>query len=373
MLLCLLSVLCAWLAVARADRARLALVASQRASRDQESLLRTLLDESPLAMMMCTENGKIVFENEPARRMFFEGRSAAGMNFLRIVGEGPEPFREALLGANDKIVELSVEGGSETYHFARRTFLHDGEPHTLIVVRPMTREVARRDVEVLKKVVRVISHEVNNSLAPISSLLHTGRQILAAGERLDRLERVFDTVDERAAHLSQFIASYADLCRLPPAVPTRAAWDTFLSRIGALFPEVHVSAPVGAFGFFDPGQLEQALINLLRNAQEAGGPMNETRLSVTLLDGGGAELRVLDRGPGFSPAAMESALLPFFTTKRGGSGVGLALVREVVQGHEGHISLGARDGGGAVVKLWLPGPGHALGDTSRGRLTLTRG
>jgi two-component system, NtrC family, nitrogen regulation sensor histidine kinase NtrY len=359
----------------REQRTAVALQASaqERMTREQELLLRTLLDVSPLALMLCSELGNIVFENETARRMFFEGKSAAGQNFLRLVDDGPAPFRAALLGASDEIVGLTVDGQRETYHFARRTFAYRGEPHTLLVVRPMTREVARHDLEVLKTVVRVISHEVNNSLAPVSSLVHSARLILQSRERLERLEQVFDTVDERAKHLSSFISGYANLSRLPRPLPVPVLWEPLLSRLSALFPEAQLSAPAGAAGFCDPSQLEQALINLLRNAQEAGGSRADVRLEVTPLPEGASELKVLDRGAGFSPEALESALLPFFTTKPSGSGIGLALVREVVQAHEGRLSLGARDGGGAVITLWLPGRSSPEDPTRRARLTLTRG
>jgi len=369
------AVLGAALALAYAGRLKTQCAALQRRQPEheqREELLRSLLDASPLAVMLCADSGRIVYENDTARRMFFEGRPAQGQNFLRLVANGPAAFQEALLGASDEMVGLTVDGQRETYHFARRSFDLAGQPHTLLVVRPMTREIARHDLETLRKVVRLISHEVNNSLAPVSSLVHSARTILLSRDRLERLDRVFDTIEERSRHLSGFIAGYASLARLPRPAPQHVEWRTLLSRLSALFPEATVSAPADARGFFDPTQLEQALINLLKNADEAGGPRNEVRLEIIPLPEAGSELRICDRGNGFSPEALESALLPFFTTKAGGSGVGLALVREIIQAHQGRLSLASREGGGAVITVWLPGLQPEADATRRARLTLTR-
>ena len=353
------------LALSLAERER-----SQHAA-DRE-LLRVLIDQSPLAIVLCTDAGRIVLDNAAARRLFFEERSAEGQNFVRLVANGPAALQSALLHINDEIIGLTVDGRHELYHVSRRVLQYASEPHTLLMVRPMTREVAQHDIAVLKRVVRLLSHEVNNSLAPVSSLVHSARVIVASGDRLERLQRVFDTIDERSQHLSQFIASYAALARLPQPAPREVEWGGLLSKLSALYPEAQLGAPAGATGYFDPGQLEQALINLLKNAFEAGGPSDAIRVSVTPLPEQAAEVSVSDRGGGFSPDALEHALLPFFTTKPGGSGVGLALVREVVHAHGGSLSLGENVGGGAAIKLWLPGPRPGPSAEDRARLTLTR-
>ena len=342
------------------------------AKQERERLLRSLLDASPLAVILCTDSGRIVYDNETAREMFFEGRPAEGQNFLRLVANGPAAFQSALLGASDEIVGLPVAGQREIYHFARRSFAFAGEPHTLLVVRPMTREIARHDLDTLRSVVRLISHEVNNSLAPISSLVHSARLVLASRDRLERLDRVFDTVEERARHLSDFIAGYASLARLPRPAAQQVLWRPLLSRLSVLYPQATLSAPADASGFFDPAQLEQVLINLLKNADEAGGPREEVRLEVRPMSDAGSEISVVDRGAGFSSEAMESALLPFFTTKASGTGVGLTLVREIIQAHDGRLTLASREGGGAAITIWLPGLKRDTDATQRARLTLTR-
>lgn len=343
----------------------------EREGEASRELLHLLLEASPLAIVFCRDGGRILLENAAARRLFFADQPAEGQNFLSLIANGPPELQSVLLHATDQIVGLTVDGQHEIYHFARLKLMYLGEPHMLMSVRPMTREVAQHDIDVLKRVVRLLSHEVNNSLAPVSSLVHSARLVLSSRERLERLDRVFDTIEERSTHLAEFIASYASLARLPRPVPRAIEWRSMIDKLAALYPEAELDAPQGAEGYFDPGQIEQALINLLKNANEAGGAPADVRLSVKPLPDQAAELAVRDRGRGFSPEALENALLPFYTTKSGGSGVGLALVREIVHAHGGRLTLGAHEGGGASVRVWLPGP-KTIPDSDRARLTLTR-
>jgi len=358
-----------WLQLHAAGRA---VTPAEPAPEAEPALLQALLEASPVALLLCTDGGRIVIENAAARRLFFAEQSGIGQNFLRLVANGPAAIRGALLHASDEIVGLSLDGQHEVYHFSRRKLSYHAEPHTLLLVRPVTREVAQHDIDVLKRVVRLISHEVNNSLAPISSLVHSARMVVSSGERLERLERVFDTVEERSKHLSEFIAGYASLARLPQPAPRELLWQPLLDKLAALYPEAALSAPAGAAGFFDPAQLEQALINLLKNAYEAAGARDAVALRVDALPDHAAQLHVLDRGPGFSADALEHALLPFYSTKPGGTGVGLALVREIVHAHGGQLTLGEQEGGGAAVRVWLPGPAPLPSPDQRARLTLTR-
>jgi signal transduction histidine kinase len=121
---------------------------------------------------------------------------------------------------------------------------------------------------------------------------------------------------------------------------------------------------------FDRSQLEQVLINLLKNAREAGGPEEAVCLGTSIRDDGELTFVVEDRGPGMSPEVLESAMLPFFSTKEGGSGLGLAICREIIEAHGGTIRLENREGGGLAVTCSLPGPRPK--PTPKARLTLSR-
>jgi signal transduction histidine kinase len=138
-----------------------------------------------------------------------------------------------------------------------------------------------------------------------------------------------------------------------------------------MFPQARIPPPPAVPGWFDAAQVEQVLINLLKNAQEAGGPPEAVSLEVDEAEGG-VRLRVHDRGRGLAPEVLQHALLPFYTTKEKGSGVGLALCREIVDAHHGRLRLENREGGGTTVTVWLPGREPLPVSAFRARLTMTR-
>ncbi|HET9955378.1 MAG TPA: ATP-binding protein [Polyangiaceae bacterium] len=342
-------------------------------ARDEAEVLSLIADSTPDAVLFFDDTGRIRYANPSARDLFFEGASPVGKNFLSLVKEAPAALREALLGDSERLFSIEVEGQFETFHVSRRTFEREQELHTLLVVKHLTREIARREVEVLKRVIRVISHEVNNSLAPVSSLVHSARKIAQGPTPENKLERVFQTIEERTRHLASFLEGYANLARLPDPKPRRVEWAGFFRQIAELHPGVSFASPPDQPGYFDAVQVEQVLINLLKNAVEAGSPRSGVEISARVDEAGDTELRVRDRGPGFSEEALRSALLPLYTTKERGSGMGLALCREIVEAHGGSIRLSNAPDGGGWVSLRLPGkprePGRHL---SRSRLTLTR-
>jgi two-component system, NtrC family, nitrogen regulation sensor histidine kinase NtrY len=340
----------------------------------RDRMLQIIADSVPDAVVLFSDVGTIQYSNPVARELFFEGRVPEGQNFIRMVSAAAAPLREALLGETDRFFSVDVEGRRESYHLSRRTFVVDGEPLTLLVVKYMTREIHRREVEVLQRVVRVISHEVNNSLAPISSLIHSARMIATKDGIADRFQRIFDTIDGRASHLRVFLEGYAALARLPRPRLSETHWEHIFAQVSTLYPDLRLPPAPSEPGWFDGAQVEQLLINLLKNAREAGSPVEAIELSVKSGPEGASELEILDRGPGFSTEALQNALVPLYTTKPGGSGMGLALSREIALAHGGSLDVSNREGGGARVCVRLAGrKPQTARDLSRSRLTLTRG
>ena len=343
----------------------------QESAEQSDRLLHTLMDAAPMAILLLEDGGAIEYANDTARALFFEDRTLDRANFLAMLGEAPAAFREAVLGEQDRLFSVNVEGTTETYHLAKRHFELHGMTHTLLMVKHLTRELRRQEIDIWKKLVRVVSHELNNSLAPIKSLVHSAR-IMTKSDQIPKLDRVFSTIDERASHLQGFVESYARFARLPSPRPDNVNLGEFLAHVGALAPYARIAAvPADAQAHFDRSQLEQVLINLLKNAKEAGGAEDGVSLDVCGDGSGGATLVVADRGPGMSPEVLESAMLPFFSTKEGGSGLGLALCREIVEGHCGGIRLENREGGGLAVTCTIPGPARPAPSTAA-RLTLSR-
>src|SRR5690606_1995252 len=152
------------------------------------------------------------------------------------------------------------------------------------------------------------------------SLMHSARMMAQKLGHADKYQRVFDTIDERASHLESFLAGYAALARLPRPRLAETAWAPLLAPVATLYPEVKLPEPPALPGWFDKAQIEQLLINLIKNAIEAGSAKQAVELRVTTEADGSSSIEVLDRGPGFSPEAMQNAVLPLYTTKPHGSG-----------------------------------------------------
>jgi nitrogen fixation/metabolism regulation signal transduction histidine kinase len=318
---------------------------------ERELLLDTVVQNSPVALLLADPNGNVVYANIAARHMFNEGRNPAGLDIEELLASAPAPLREAFATEGDRLFGVEMEGSEEIFHLAQRGFRLQGRPHRLYLVRRMTRELSRQEVATWKKVIRTISHELNNSLAPITSLAHSGAELVRRDDR-ERLLAVLGTIGERARHLHGFIAGYAEFAKLPAPRMQVLDLPEFLDKL-ALHTRFRIVGHVPPQACFDAVQLEHVLLNLIKNAHEAGSAEADVELEAQRL---GAQLRieVRDRGAGMSKAVLESALLPFYSTKRSGSGLGLALAREIVEAHGGRIALANREEGGLRVTLTIP-------------------
>lgn len=317
----------------------------------RELLLDTVMQHTPTALLLVDTHLRVVYANLAARHLLNDGKSPLGMDFAEMLQACPAPMREALASGNDSLTAVTLDGAEEVFHISSRDFRLQGRAHRLHLVQRMTRELSRQEVAAWKRVIRVISHELNNSLAPISSLAHSGTELARRGDSA-RLPQVFAGIGERARHLHDFIAGYADFARLPAPRCADVAWAPFVEglRQQAQF-QFDGDLPKES-GWFDAAQVEQVLINLLKNAHESGSAADAIRVRVTV--GADQRIEVLDRGPGMNDTVLAQALLPFYSTKRSGTGLGLALAREISEAHGGRITLANRDGGGLRVVLQLP-------------------
>jgi nitrogen fixation/metabolism regulation signal transduction histidine kinase len=318
----------------------------------RELLLDTVVQTTPLALVLTNANDHIVFGNIAARQLFRAGRKIEGIRFAELLAEAPQPLREAVVGGVDTLFTVADGPDAEVFHLSSRPFTLNSQPHRLLLFKQLTREMAAQEVVIWKKVIRVIAHELNNSLAPISSLAHSGRT-LAGGEQGERLARVFSTIEERASHLATFIDGYARFAKLPRPRPEAVAWSTLLAGLRDSLAFRVVEPLPARPGWVDAAQIEQVLINLVKNAIESGSTEDEVTLTVTER-GGGVALEVRDRGGGLTDEVLRDALLPFYSTKAKGTGLGLTLCREIVDAHGGRLSIANREGGGALVTVWLP-------------------
>lgn len=277
-----------------------------------------------------------------------------GNSFDTVLEAAPQSLREAVMRGGDGLFAVGPEVGDEQdlYHLARRNFRLDGRRHELFLLRYLTQELRRQEVRTWKRVIRVISHELNNSLGPIASLAHSGAELVRRS-RHERLDEIFASIEERARHLEAFIGGYARFAKLPAPRLEPVTWPNFLERLRSHIDFGVDGTVPAAEAHFDPAQLEQALLNVLRNAHESGSPASEVRVRITRLSDT-FSIDVSDRGTGMAEAVIANALLPFYSTKRGGTGLGLSLVREIAEAHGGRVALANRDGGGTTVTLVIP-------------------
>ena len=319
----------------------------------RELMLDTVIQSTPWALVLTNVKDRVVYCNLAARQLFHQGRRFEGHAFAELLKDAPPSLRDAVRLSRDGMFSVRrSDEEDDIYYLSREHFTLNAQQHSLYIFKQLTRELNRQEVAIWKKVIRVLSHELNNSLAPITSLAHSGR-ILAQQPDPARIESVFSTIEERAQHLKSFIDGYGRFAKLPAPRLEDVDWQGFVASLAGLAPFTLEGPLPESTARFDATQMQQVLINLLKNAHESGSPAEAVTLTVRQASG---ELRVdvSDAGPGMSAEVLEQALLPFYSTKQSGTGLGLPLCREIVEAHGGRLSLANRNDGGLIVSVWLP-------------------
>ena len=259
---------------------------------------------------------------------------------------------------DEGIVDLEHDGRNTRWMVHRSTFRQRGVPHALLLLTDVSAALREEERQAWRRLIRVLGHEINNSLAPIKSIAGTLRTQLISGVATDEdLDRGLLVVESRAESLHRFVQAYRQLAQLPPPRLQKTPLAPLLERTLALEQRLRAEITGGpeVTLSIDPDQMEQMLINLVRNAVEAALTTRTTRPRVQVgwqLDAGNVVIGIEDNGPGI--ANDSNRVVPFYTTKAGGSGVGLALVRQIAEAHAGSVRLMNRNGGGARAVVTLP-------------------
>jgi two-component system nitrogen regulation sensor histidine kinase NtrY len=318
----------------------------------RELLLDMVIQNSNMGVVLIDQEDRIIYSNSFAKEILNTGKPINGLHFGDAISTASPSLKEVLSDKKDGLFKVKDKPGDELYHITTGRFILNARKHEVLLLKRMTLELHRQEAMIWKKVIRTITHELNNSLAPISSMAHSGK-LLVEKEKYDQLSVVFETIGERAQHLKHFIDGYARIAKLPKPEKKNVDWPEFIKKL-SIAQKFSFDGNVPASpGYFDPVQIQQVITNLLKNAQESGSATDHIFLTLEQ-NSQCSVLQVLDRGTGMSASIMENALLPFYTTKQSGSGIGLSLCREIVDAHGGHISLENREGGGVCVRIILP-------------------
>jgi len=330
----------------------------------RELLLDKVVNASDVITVLVNHRDTIIFANRAAQH-FFSSYALLGQQWPTLISENmPE-----LLEHNDKtnaIIQLFIDDNTSasattnanqktksehSWHLSRHQLKLHGTCHQLTLLKPLTKELHKQELQTWKKVIRVINHELNNSIAPISTMCHSGL-ILADKLNDTQLNRVFNTISGRIKRLSEFINNYSQLARLSTPIYQHFDLITLLEQLQNLYhfeiqcqqKTVDISA--------DASQIEQLLINLLKNAKEFS-PIKATQVTIEQLRASYV-ITIRDFGPGMSQSVMQKAFLPYYSTKDTGSGIGLSICREIVEAHHGQISLNNHKEVGLQVSINMP-------------------
>jgi two-component system nitrogen regulation sensor histidine kinase NtrY len=318
------------------------------------ALLSKVMEEIAVAVFAFDGEGALQLVNRFGERLLgqpeprLRGRRAEELGLAAFLEDGAP-----------QILEAGFPGGSGRWEIRRSSFRQGGAPHRLLVLADVSRPLREEERQAWQRLIRVLGHELNNSLAPIQSIAGSLQKLSAEPEppadwRVD-LRQGLSIIASRAEGLSRFTAAYAKLARLPPPRPGPVEVDALLRRAASLETRIPVGVIPGPAVTIqaDSDQLDQLLINLVRNASDAA---LETQGGVAIgwkRGGGRVEIWVADDGPGLPNTA--NLFVPFFTTKPGGSGIGLVLSRQIAEAHGGTLTLENRQGHrGCIARLRLP-------------------
>ncbi len=334
--------------------------------------MAALIDHIPVPLMTVHGDGAITLQNNAARRLF----GAAHVTRLQDLRQFGVDFHDAVTEAvpgNRELVTFSVEGVEYQLTLAATENKVAGEANRLVSLQDIQSELDVTQIQAWQELVRVLTHEIMNSITPVTSLAATATHLVddvlqktpegsPVLEDLHDLRDAVGTVANRSDSLMQFVHSYRQLTRLAPPEKKRVHIAELFESVRQLAaaewsdddPGLVVSVePAELDVYADRDLLEPVLLNLLRNAWQATADVEQRRIELSgrLNRRGNVVIEVADNGPGIPDDLVRKIFVPFFTTKEGGSGVGLALARQVMTAHRGFIRAGDNKGGGARFTL----------------------
>jgi len=322
------------------------------------TLLRKVMAEIDVAVFTFDETRALKFVNHAGARLLAQpGERLLGRSAIEI------GLADCLDGEAPRVISTEFPGSAGRWEIRRSHFRQGGLPHELLVLSDLSQPLRDEERQAWQRLIRVIGHEMNNSLAPIKSIAGSLATIVdrdpPPGDWRDDVQRGLAVIGSRSESLSRFMNAYARLAKLPPPRLAPLEVAALVDRVVTLENAHHIRVAGGPRLTVqgDGDQLEQLLINLVRNAldaaRETGGGVTVGWQRLPYATPPSMELWVEDEGPGV--ANTGNLFVPFFTTKPGGTGIGLVLCRQIAEAHDGTLTLENRDDrAGCVARLELP-------------------
>ncbi len=329
---------------------------------EEARFLSAAIDDAPVALLSIADDGVVEALNKAARRLFDRHAMTHVEDFAAY---GPEfAAAIALPPGGRRVTRILSDGIAQRVLLATARVERLGSGLTIASILPVQNEFGRVEMAAQADLVRVLTHEIMNSLTPVTSLARSTAELVAAAEARDPAladARVAaETLAARADGILRFVESYRNFAASPDIRRRRFAgrdWAEAIAQLARADPKAAgitlavTVTPETATIDGDPDLLTQVVLNLIRNAALAGA--RQVALRITALRGNETAIEVADDGPGIPPERREDVFLPFYTTRRDGSGVGLSLARQVALAHGGQIVAGAADLGGASIRIIL--------------------
>jgi nitrogen fixation/metabolism regulation signal transduction histidine kinase len=346
---------------------------STRTDREiQRRYLETLIEHVPVAIISVGDGGAVSLLNNAARRLLDSAAETTVGELDRYGASFQQDVNRAATG-DRTLTRARIDGVERQLILSTTQITMGGNVRRLISLQDIQTELDATELSAWQDMVRVLSHEIGNSITPIASLARTADDMVVdlreriddrgeTAELISDIHDAIDTITRRSEGLMRFVKSYRELTRLPPPKKRQISLRSYFARLERLLAAewsdrgvtLHMGAPAeGLTIAADESLLDQAIINVVRNAADAASAADDPQvwLDARLSERGRPVIEIADNGSGFDAEIAEKIFLPFFTTKADGSGIGLSLARQVMLLHRGAISARPRDGGGALFQL----------------------
>jgi PAS domain S-box-containing protein len=332
--------------------------------------LNSLIEQSGVGILSMDLNGKIHLANKAFRELLGLEKARQGINLGDLSEKLLEIIKKIPAGEH-KLIRWTVNGNEKPFSFQVSRFKLDEQHYILMTVHDIRAELDEKELESWQKLIRVLTHEIMNSVTPIVSLSSSLNSILKenSGEIRDKkvrgkLSDGLEAIIDRSSGLMKFTNAYKDLTRIPAPKIQQINLNDFLRKISTLYlPEIQDKKIVFSINYKgkpekfngDPDLLEQVLINIVRNAADAVKGREDPWINLTVekMPGYQVKIKVEDNGKGMNKETLDKIFVPFFSTKPGGTGIGLSLSRQIIMSHQGSIEVTSKEGEGCIVKILL--------------------